>query len=103
MMILERAKCVLTGWECVGTSTELKTDVNPKIIKILEQNSHKKFHHLAKGVSEGSVKSYTVFAKGSTYLYKALVPSSMWIDNQGHGGFIRNGPMVIYRKKRKRD
>lgn len=102
-MILERVKCVLTGWECVGTSTELKTDVNLKIIKILEQNSHKKFHYLAKEVSEGSVKSFTVFAKGSTYLYKALVPSSMWIDNQGHGGFIQNGPMVIYRKKRKRD
>ncbi len=99
--MLERVKSFLTGWECIGTPLELKTYVDPSVIKILERKSNKKFHRLAKGVYENSVKGYTVYVKGSTYLYKALVPSSMWIDNQGHGGFIQNGPMRIYRKKRK--
>lgn len=90
----------LMGWEHIGTEGELKTYVDPNILKILTQKSGKTFEHLQKDVYGESVKSYTVYAKGSTYMYKALVPSSMWIDNQGHGGFVRNGSMQIYRKKR---
>lgn len=97
--MFERIKCFLTGWECIGTSRELKKRVDPNVIKILEGKSTKKFYHLAKGVYENSVKGYTVYIKGSTYQYKAIVPPSIWIDNQGHGGFIQGGPMVIYRKK----
>lgn len=101
-MILKKIASRLMGWECVGTEIELKTRVDPNILKILEKKSAKTFERLKKDVYSGSVKSYDVYVKGSTYIYKALVPSSMWIDNQGHGGFIQNGPMVIYRKKRKK-
>jgi len=98
--MLEGIKCFLTGWECVGTPTDLKTYVHPNIIKVLKRRSDENFHHLTKRNYGESIKGYTVCVNGSTYTYKALVSSSIWIDNHSHGGYI-GGSMLIYRKKRK--
>lgn len=90
------------GWEYIGTPGNLQTYIHPYILNKLNENSDKKFHQLAKHASKWcpDVAGYTVYAKGKTYVYKAKIPPSTWIENQGHGGYITSGGMRIYKKKK---
>lgn len=103
----------LFGWRFVGTEYNLKSYVHPNILPILKKKSEDHFSYFLKTESKKPARGRTirgkkilpdypgctVFAKGNTYLYKAKVPENIWIDNHGHGGYVRSRTIKIYRKK----
>lgn len=89
----------LMGWEYIGTEANLKTYVHPDIIQILNDKHNHNLRHFSKRHSD--YPSETIFAKGNTYIYKAKMPTVIWIDNHGHGGYVASGSMKLYRRKKK--
>lgn len=107
---------VLTGWKYIGTAQRLNVNIDPKIIKIINSKISKKNSYFLKNwlkenkdraplgrTSRGykvtpNIPPCTIHVNGKTFIYRAKAHSARYIDNHGHGGYVSNPSIKIWRK-----
>lgn len=93
------------GWVSVS-----EKDLKPGMKKLISRlaNEHSNNQKLRFMVRTGrqtsrgrfaysDIPSFHFFVRGKIFVYRIQVPTQRWIDNQGHGGYVK-APVQIFRK-----